>query len=351
VKILGVIGKDDRMGAVDVYRVSMPLTYLNKKSDMRCGWMPKSALVHQIQYGQYDSIDVDIVVLAKLLTGKDVGPVFDLLRSRGAKLVYETDDDYSGRFRPADDVSEGTWHEFLRNVDAITVSTKHLAKMAAEDSDGKPVFVCPNAIDLAAFRKVSMATEDRFPGKTTVMVAGTKTHQVDWRVVAEVMPSILSDHPEVEFLAGCERQHYPYLEGLATFVRTVPYQYYPALLRQADILCAPLIPDDQFNWSKSPIKAIEGWSAERQITDTRTGGCAVIATDTVPYRGVVQNRHNGLLVKHTPEAWDEAIRKLITDWRLRYELQREGLKDAGRYDIKIGWRAWDRAYKQIGRLS
>jgi len=343
--ILALIGNKRRVGAVDVYRVTMPLTYVDNKSEMHCGWMPKSSLAMQIQHGETEILNQDIIVLAKFLAEEDAGDYVGYLKSRGAKVVYETDDDYSGRYREADD-KPGDWHAILDHVDAVTVSTPYLADLARKDSGGKPVHVCPNAIQLEWFSKVSREAIDAFPDQVTVMVAGTKTHQEDWRVMAEVMPGILADYPDVEFLAVCEKEYYEYLD--ATFMAPAQYRQYPALLRQADILCAPLIPEDQFNWSKSPIKAIEGWSAERKITKTRQGGCAIVASKAEPYKGVVQNRHNGLLVDHTPEAWDEALRLLIEDRLLRQKLQYEGLKDAKRYDIEQRWEDWYRAYKSIG---
>ena len=73
----------------------------------------------------------------------------------------------------------------------------------------------------------------------------------------------------------------------------------------------------------------------------------MIATDCVAYRGTVQNRHNGLLIKHTPEDWDKALRRLIEDQVLLQKLQIEGLRDVKRYDIATCWKNWHRAYTNI----
>jgi glycosyltransferase involved in cell wall biosynthesis len=348
-KILALVANRQAVGAVEVYRVTMPLTYLENLSEMRTDWMPKGAAAMQIKYGRSEFLNVDIVVLAKFMADEDLEALVDVVRYHGAKAVYETDDDYSGRYRPADPTRGGDWRKILPYVDAITVTCSHLAELAREDSGGKPVYVVPNAIELSWFRAVSSAAVDLFSDQLTVMLAGTKTHQGDWRVVAEVMPQILADYPDVKFLAVCEKEYYGYLgDAGAMFMPPAPYIQYPALLRQADILCAPLIPEDRFNWSKSPIKVIEGWSAERPISRTRVGGAALVASKAPPYTGVVQNRHNGLIVDHTPEAWDVALRLLIEDRVLRQKVQYEGLKDARRFDIKTRWVDWHRAYKQIG---
>lgn len=342
-KVLALIGNKTTMGAVDIYRVSMPYTYINSRSEMHCGWMPKNHFGMRVAHGEEDVLEQDIIVLAKFLADRDISEFFELLHNRGIKVVYETDDDYSGRYRPADDIP-GDWLAILEHVDAVTVTTKYLAELARKDSGGKPVYVVPNAIQLEWFSKVSREAINLYPDKLTVMVAGTKTHQDDWRVLADVMPGIVSDY-DVEFLAACQPEYYDFLD--ATFLPTVGYDKYPALLRQADILCAPLLPDDRFNWSKSPIKAIEGWSAEREVGN-HSGGCAMVVSKAAPYKGVVENRHNGLLVDHTPEAWDEALRLVIEDELLRHKIQIEGLRDASRYDIDKRWKDWHNTYMEIG---
>ncbi len=231
-------------------------------------------------------------------------------------------------------------------MDAATVTTKTLAQVVEQDSNGKPVYVVPNAIDYQWFTEAAREAGRTDP-RLTVMLAGTKTHYDDWKVVGEVMPGILADHPDVRFVVAGDWMSYDYLNWVEHKIPPVHYTGYPAVLAQADILCAPLVPDDPFNACKSPIKAIEGWCAARQVGKTREGGCALIATKAVAYRGTVQNRHNGLLVDHTPEAWDKALRLLIQDEHLRRKLQVEGLKDARQYDIATRWRDWHTTYTRI----
>ena len=177
------------------------------------------------------------------------------------------------------------------------------------------------------------------------MLAGTKSHYQDWMVLKDVIPGILADYPHVKFLVAGITSEYLVNAGAET-IAPVQYTAYPGILAQADILCAPLIPDDPFNAGKSPIKAIEGWCTARPV-GKQVGGCAVIASKSVVYRGTVQNRHNGLLVDHTPEAWDAGLRKLIEDQCLRQKLQIQGHKDACRYDMATHWQDWHRVYTKI----
>ena len=342
-KVLGLHGKE-HIGPVEIYRVTLPFTYLNNHM-MRCGWMPKDQAAELLREGDLHTVfDNNIVVLHRIISyAEDAGKdLIKALRSRGARVVYEVDDDYSGRHRVMD--ADMTWAPYLPYVDAVTVTTKGLAELVRAESGGKPVYIVPNAIDYDWFTKASAQTTRADPA-LTVMLAGTKSHYRDWIVLQEVIPNCLAKYPNVRFMTA---GYLPdYLDGTGVQgIAPVPYPLYPGILAQADILCAPLAPDDPYNAGKSPIKAIEGWSAAR-LVGKRMGGCAVIASDCAAYRGVVQNRHNGLLVKHTPEAWQEALEWLIEDEIRRPKLQIEGLNDARQYDIATRWQNWHRAYTQI----
>jgi glycosyltransferase involved in cell wall biosynthesis len=321
---------------------------INERGSMRCGWMPIEDAAEYLRQMHTDTVfGNDVIVLHRAISDvPDAGlPLIEALRVRGAKVVYETDDDYSGQHRESDSQRMGlSWTPYLPHVDAVTVTTKPLAQLVAQESGGKPVYVLPNAVDYQWFIKVALAAQRPDP-RLTVMLAGTKTHYDDWKAVGEVMPGILADHPDVRLVVAGDWMGYDYLHW-ADKIPPVHYAEYPSVLAQADILCAPLVPDDPFNACKSPIKAIEGWSAARSL-GKRQGGCAVIATKCVVYRSTVQHRHNGLLVEHTPEAWDKALRLLIGDRHLRQKLQAEGLKDARQYDIADRWRGWHKAYTQI----
>ena len=348
-KVLGLLGNGITVvGAVDTYRIALPFTYLNNEnSGIQCGWMPMQDAAQLLYAGNTEAVfGNDIIVLARPITDDVEGTrkFVKALCVRGAKVVYEVDDDYSGLNREPE---EGrTCLPLAAEVDAITVTTKPLANLMTELSGGKPVYVVPNAIELEWFAETARTAERKFPDHLTIMLAGTKTHERDWVVLQTVIPELQENYPEVRLLvAGYQ---YEYMDDWTfEFMSPVHYSQYPAMLAQADILCAPLDPDDQFNRSKSAIKAIEGWCAARKI-GKKMGGCAMIVTDSVTYRGTVQNRHNGLLVKHTPEAWYEGLSRLIEDTYLRQKLQVEGLKDARHYDIATRWVDWHQAYTSIG---
>lgn len=349
--ILGLIGNKQVAGAIEIYRITMPFMYLNKHSGMRCGWMTMQRAASYLQANDLSPVfDNDIVVMHRALADvPDAGKeLIKALRVHGAKVVYETDDDYSGIYRQADDVPDRTWKPYIPYVDAITVTGKHLAALAKQESGGRPVYVVPNAIECSSFAQTAKQAQREIDG-LTIMLAGTKSHYNDWIVLKNVLPALLEDYPDVTLLVAGYLPDYLEDMGLG-YLPPVHYSRYPETLAQADILCAPLDTNDQFNHSKSPIKAIEGWCAARKV-GKRWGGCAVIASKSVVYRGTVQNRHNGLLVDHTPEAWDQGLRRLIEGKYLRQTLQVEGLKDAKRYDMATHWRDWHRTYQNIAKQT
>jgi hypothetical protein len=74
--------------------------------------------------------------------------------------VFETDDDYTGRYRHIHDY---TCQHFARCVDYITVSTPYLGKLLHEES-GKPYYVLPNSIEFEMFADRQTNTERQVPG-------------------------------------------------------------------------------------------------------------------------------------------------------------------------------------------
>lgn len=345
-KVLGLIPDGIAVpSATSVYRVTLPLSYLNLNTNMRCGWMTTTHAIQRLQALDARGIfDYDIIVLARRITDDPEAArgMVDALRSMGARLVYEVDDDYTGT-RDMDDGKRGQHYAAL--ADAVTVTNKHL-KAVMERYTEAPIYVVPNAIQCDGFADTAREARRIWPDNLVIMLAGTKSHYDDWKVLKEVIPLLLEDYPQVRFVVGGAQPDY--LTEMSDYLPAVSYGEYPAMLAQADILCAPLDPSDQFNDSKSPIKALEGWCAARQVGRHHVGGCAVVASDHVVYRSTVQNRRNGLLVKHTPEAWEQALRLVIEDLPLRKKLQVNGLKDAKKYDIAHTWRNWHRAYLDIG---
>ena len=358
-RVMTLMGSKSYLSAPEIYRVTLPHQYLDNNSGMKAGWMmmDRAAALLSSNYppalhaAVRDIFDNDVIILRRAITDdEEAGAgLCEALRrvardnfGRRITLVYESDDDYSGRYRSADVIPGKTLKQYIEHVDAVIASTKPLAELMAEESGGKPSYVIHNHVHYGWFSEVSSAAERLYAGLTVGLV-GTGTHDADWLPVAEVMPGIQEDY-DVTFIVG---GHVPdYLYGKCEHLVPVHYSRYPAMLRQVDILCCSLDPQDPFNRFKSNVKVLEGWCAARPL-GKRLGGCAVIASMAEPYRSTVQHRNNGLLIRHTPDEWNRALRMLIENYQLRRKVQVNGLKAAKKYDIAEGWKNWYRVYERI----
>lgn len=69
----------------------------------------------------------------------------------------------------------------------------------------------------------------------------------------------------------------------------------------------------------------------------------IITSNVLGVRNVVKNGYSGILCKQTPEAFAEAIEKLIKNPKLREKLARNGLKEVKKY-------SWDKIVEQTERI-
>jgi glycosyltransferase involved in cell wall biosynthesis len=346
IKVLALFAHNEDISAVDIYRVTSPLNALSTRSKrVECKWMPaRQFFAEAILFAQER---YDIVIMPRLaIDDQSLDSVMVALRAVADIVVFETDDDYTGRYRY---IHDHTCQHFARCVDYITVSTPYLGKLLHGES-GKPYFVLPNSIEFDLFAETARNTERQVEG-LNLMLVGTATHYEDWKPAAEAALRILDRYPHVNLLiAGMNIDYVPEREQVVRLA-SVPYQEYPGLVAQADIVLCSVDPEDGFNWSKSPIKAIEAWSAERAV-GSRRGGAAVIATKSATYVPTVLHNHNGLLVSHDPDSWETAIELLITNELLRQKLQVEGYKDARtQHNIAHNWVNWFSAYRSMMEKS
>jgi glycosyltransferase involved in cell wall biosynthesis len=364
VKVLGCIGWGTKQaGGCEVYRVTQPLHYLGQQSDWATSWAPINALRSRKDFFDFDIYifpritvphkdaidnkhDKDSLILAERYGVTELGPVpmITVLKAMGKKTVYECDDDFTNIWRTVHGGGEDAL-QVARQCDAVTVSTPHLANLMQKFT-GKPSYVVPNCIEPGLWADPGF--ERKIKG-LTIGLSGSQTHDDDWRVLETVIPKILEKYPTTTFvLSG----HHPsYFDDLPKdrVVRLggVPYGTYPAVFRSFDIALAPVDPHDQFNLSKSGIKAIEAMAAQRKV-GSKSGGACIIATRMNIYERVVIPGSTGLLVEHTPEAWEAAISQMVENKQKREKLQIRGHRWVKKNrSIHTNWKHWASTYKRI----
>jgi glycosyltransferase involved in cell wall biosynthesis len=357
VQIAGLFpGEVELPRAVQIYRVTLPFSYLDSRSKHTAMWMPMFSFAAQLSNQQRNRLlDSDIIVLGRPIVepGKanEMYKFLNFLRSRGAKLVYETDDDLTELYRDTSGGKNGTCIPYLSAVDAVTVTTEPLAELTRQLSD-KPVYVLPNKVEHTYFAKLLKGRPRDNPDTFNVMLIGTPTHGDDWKPAYEAASYFLMDHPDARLLVGGFHPRYIADHDQVIRLPFVEYKDYPYLLHEADVVLAAIDPDDPFNHSKSAVKAMESWATVRQLPNGKVGGAAVIATDSVVYRDTVKHNHNGLLVPHTAEAYLDALELLYKDGHFRADLQRRGYLDCVKqHSIASGWQNWQSAYTRILRST
>jgi len=348
-----------RPGACELYRVNQPFYHLGKAKGWQVGWDTMysvfgdwfiadkagmgAAAIHNIFNG------LDLMVLPRTRVMQEaiepfIGPFFEIAHQYGVKMVYEVDDDFTNEHRA---VIEGDMASVASACDAVTVTTPFLAETMARVT-GKPTYVLPNMLDPKIWRDGDIQrnlSEDN----VLIWLSGSKTHINDWKVLKDVFPALLYKHPHARLvICGFTPDYLANMEGVV-YLEGVEYGIYAQLVRQSDIVLAPVDPNDQFNMGKSPIKATEGMGAVRKIQN-QLCGAAVIATNNPVYRLAVKDGLDGMLVEYEPQAWFDAMDQLLTDAPFRKQLQQKAYHSVwkkGTWDISRQWVLWADAYRKI----
>lgn len=333
--------------ACQIYRCNQPLYHLGQQ----LGWTVKWDQWQNIaaaykQYGRLVLIKLvenyDLFIFPRLCVQPGasldtLALLFRLIRLGGRHIIYEVDDDFTNDHR---DIGHEGAITIASWCDAVTVTTPYLADLMRKRT-GRPTFVLPNMLDPQVWRH----PEHFIPHEGLIIgLSGSITHMEDWHVLRDVLPRILSEHPHVRLrLTGF---HPPYLQGLPQTDYLPPFTYpdYAEVVRSCDIILAPVDPADRFNDYKSEIKLVEGAGATRG----NRLGAACIGTNNQVYQLGFTDGQTALLVEHTPEAWYQALSRVIIDEALRTRLQLQGHRMAWkRYDVTKHILDWARAYNTV----
>lgn len=339
-KVLAFVRRDTNP-AISILRTLWPFRELNAHGHT-CRFMDAQTMPDILTKAPEETDKLlggyDLYVMSRIL-GPGPCPL-QAYKDKGAKVILEVDDDLTDETR--------VWglSVYLDQVvpwcDAITTSSEHLSQLMRRRYH-KRTFTLPNFIDTAHFGRVSAAAERIFKG-LTVGLFGTGSHWFDWEVVVDALIAIKERYPETNIIAaGCYPEYLRHVPGLQ-FIQGLPFDQYPALLRQADIRLIPLETDNEFNASKSPIAAIEAMAAQRPV-GLFMGGAVPVCTDHPVYRELVKP-DTGVLVQNNQ--WYEAIARLIEDVNLREALAVKGLNWVrANCDISFGYTLWEKAYGRI----
>lgn len=351
-RISGLLaGRVDYPRAIHIYRVTLPLSYINKEKKHQAGWTDSINSLFNLTKEQMKFLSTsDIIVLGRPVT-KDYRAAYkyiQTLKEYGARVVYETDDDLTETYRDISNGKEASSIPYLPYVDAITVTTQPLADRLAQYTD-RPIYVVNNYLEQSFFRKVSMSHKRINTGTTNIMLLGTMSHSTDWELAYLAISKILDEYPQSKLIMGGYKPEYVKREEQMGFIPYQAYLKYPTMLAEADIVVAAIDPEDKFNHCKSAVKAMEAWAAAREVGNT-IGGAAVVATNSIVYNPVVTNMRNGILVNHTVDDYYNGIKFLLDNTQDREAMQRRGFLDGVKnHSMATGYTKWLSIYKRILR--
>jgi glycosyltransferase involved in cell wall biosynthesis len=283
-------------------RLVLPLT---KRVSEGC----LSVRLAKLAVSRLDHFDVLITQRLALPTRAAIDEAVALCRARGAKFVYDIDDDLLAIGGDHPDQREyhgmdSVVRHALTCADQVWVTTDEMMRRYC--ALAREVVVVPNSLDgriwKSTRRKLTLGEPINF------LYMGTASHQNDFLKIVE---------PAFTRLAAKFQQRVslnligivPGGQSSDIWTSMTPpafsyiYPVFAAWLQSLDKFHVGLAPlqDNLFNAAKSNVKWLE-YSAM---------GLATIAADLAPYRDTLVHGKNGLLCSPDPDAWFEAMSMLV----------------------------------------
>ena len=199
----------------------------------------------------------------------------------------------------------------IRAVDAVTVTTPHLAQVYGQYN--RNVYVLPNWAVPEEWEHVQPQEHDGIH----LGWAGGPTHYSDLKVLAAPVKQVLQEYPHVKLvIAGFPVARKMFFEDVPED-RLITYPFmadWRQNLATFDVILAPS-DDNKFNAGKSAIRIYEGLCA--------TKGQAAVVGSEATYGQAIRALGCGFACK-TFADWLSALRRLIEDTSLRKEKGRRG---------------------------
>lgn len=263
------------------------------------------------------------------------------IKRRGGKFVWSVDDDWLTipDWNPAKPSETGlAMYELALNLaDAIVTSTPGLQKTFTERVS-KPVFCCPNLMDISKFpdfpyREVDGVRLYDVEVDLPVRVAwvGGPTHKEDVEQMMEGLAYILYKHgPEkvaviFQGMAPPPKLMTRFLHKGLFHQPSVPFASYQKILNsiKPNVYLAPLAPVE-FNLSKSNLRIMEAWALMT----------APVASPWGEYN-CIRSGHDGRYASN-PDEWCNTLNRLVTDHEYRLSLAVSGRE---RVEKEYSWQS------------
>ncbi|MYL82579.1 glycosyltransferase [Desulfovibrio aerotolerans] len=305
---IALYGFDDPAAACARLRVFEPVRALTPAVRLLMGVVPSGP-------GHTVATDVlaaaDLVLIQRFFPGPRTAPILEAIFASGKPVVYDTDDDFTAvpaghPFFPRMAALVPHIRDTAGRATLVTVSTPGLA--AVFRPLAARVRVVPNCLPEALWQPVAPPQRP----VAAIGFAATPSHAPD---LACLEPALSRLAQTAGFSGRFVFYGCPPAPGTfpgATILPFAPdYAAYAAKLPRLGLAIglAPLA-DTPFDRAKSAIKWLEYTAS----------GAAGIYADLPPYQDVVEDGQTGLLVGPQPQAWAEAVARLVADAPLRRRL-------------------------------
>jgi len=266
---------------------------------------------------QLDLARFDTLVFSRPQLSATAPREIELAQRSGSRVVIDLDDDfyaippdhpgYHG-VGPGNPARLQALERLLAQADLVVVATPALAERYAPLT--RHVTIIPNGWSRSnPLWEQPLATHESF----NIGWAGTPTHRADLALLADDVVAFMRRTPAGHLIIGGDpvawRMFADLPEARRTFVPMLPFEQYPNLLAQFDVLLAPLCAN-AFNEAKSDIKLLE--AGIRRIPWVASPRAAYMAWG------------DGGLFADAPGEWLKALVQLEQDPALRVRLSAAG---------------------------
>lgn len=289
------------------------ICYENAGYLRKLGWRADT-----IQKGSWDSYD--ILVFQRRYGGRDL----DRAKKTKSKIVLQISET---RFALKEKGRGDSAVAFARQADGVVVGTGYTQKWFA--ARGVKSTVISTGLDFAALPKpdrkmplkicwIGSRTNEPYLAHVLAPINRLwKNHDFEFRVIGAVNPGLSFDKP-INFirwqLGEAERQ-----------------------VGECHIGIAPLTPASK-EFTKPPSKPVLYMAL----------GLAVVATETPPYRSLIQSGSNGYLIPgNDPDGWYEALRALLESASHREAIASAGNAACQPWNAPVIARKWDRFLRSL----
>lgn len=322
---------NERLSAVDWWRVQNPLTHVSKNTDIEVDFVNKVVDEKGNIEEQWDAIgrEYDVIYTSYIDSPKSYAYLKAVCKMHGVKHIMDIDDNIfaADEFNPAY-LRYYPGSEHLRNaeiiindVDHLVCSTQHLADECAKRREG-PISVIENYIDEKFFN----AKDREHPETLTIGYMGSSTHYSDLMRtgVLWALRRLVSEYSNLNIcIVGSmyeevEKMFVGYEDQLSQVGGSRDFGIYAQDIWPKfpfDIAIAPLI-DTSFNHCKSSIKYYEYGLAD----------IAGVYSFVEPYLDKVVEGETGLFAENEQE-WYYKLKWLIDDNVLRSKIKENAKRD------------------------